>query len=59
MLNVLTYSHGYGMGSWVAYTVARGLIYRAVWTGTRGMALGTLILLVVLAVVVCWLMRRA
>lgn len=67
MRHVLAYSHqahdlhhhGYGLGSWVAHTVARGLIYRTIWSFTRGMGDGMLLVLVLAALIAVWLVRRA
>lgn len=67
MRHLLAYSHqarafhhhSYGLGSWVAHTVARGLIYRTISSLTRGMGVGMLLVLVLAALVAVWLVRRA
>jgi hypothetical protein len=53
MLPVLAY-HGAGLGSWVARTVARDLLWRAVAESTRGIETSDLICLGVLAIGFVW-----
>lgn len=52
------YGGGHGIGSWVAHTVARDLIYRAVGAATRGLDAGELICLAIIAVWLVWAFSR-
>lgn len=51
----LAYHH---VGSWLAYTVARGLIYRVIWRATAGLHLPALLLLAAAAVLVVVIINR-
>jgi hypothetical protein len=52
------YHGGHHLGSWVAHTVARDLIYRLVAAATRGMGLVELLVLAIIAIGVIWALQR-
>lgn len=56
MLHLLAYHQS--MGTWVAHTVARGLIYRVIWRVTDHMQLGLLLILAAAALFLVWFVRR-
>ena len=55
-------AYGFGGGSWLAHTVVgsilRGLIYRSIWSLTRGMSPAEIITLAVVAIVAVFVVGR-
>jgi len=50
--------HGSGFGGWVADMAARGLVYRAINSLTRGMSSAAIMALAAIAILVAWNMRH-
>jgi hypothetical protein len=56
-------AYGFGGGSWLAHTVVgsilRGLIYRSIWSLTRGMSAAEIVALAVVAILAAFMFRRS
>jgi hypothetical protein len=52
MLTFAAHAGRFGLGHWIADTIARGLIYRAIWAVTRGMNATEVVGLAVVAIIV-------
>jgi hypothetical protein len=56
-------AYGFGGGSWLAHTVVgsilRGLIYRSIWSLTRGMSTAEIVTLAIVAVAAAFMFRRS
>ena len=54
--------YGFGGGSWLAHTVVgsvlRGLIYRSIWSLTRGMSTAEILTLAAVAILAAFTFRR-
>ena len=55
-------AYGFGGGSWLAHTVVgsilRGLIYRSIWSLTRGMSTAEILILAAVAILAAFTFRR-
>jgi hypothetical protein len=55
-------AYGFGGGSWLAHTVVgsvlRGLIYRSIWSLTRGMSTAEILTLGAVAILAAFTFRR-
>jgi hypothetical protein len=55
-------AYGFGGGSWLAHTVVgsvlRGLIYRSIWSLTRGMSTAEIVTLAIVAIVAVFVVSR-
>jgi hypothetical protein len=55
--------YGFGGGSWLAHTVVgsvlHGLIYRSIWSLTRGMSAAEIVTLAIIAILAAFMFRRS
>jgi hypothetical protein len=55
-------AYGFGGGSWLTHTVVgsvlRGLIYRSIWSLTRGMSTAEILTLAAVAILAAFTFRR-